>query len=108
MQQVTCAMLQRTAPTMRNEQTLQRVRSVFCNEQFLQRVTSGFTMSNEQPMNLQRVKSYASFKKIFKMFEAKSNGPTAEEVAQRCSIKKVFLKVSQNLQENNCFRFSFF
>ena len=49
-------------------------------------------MSNEQPMNLQRVKSYASFKKIFKMFEAKSNGPTAEEVAQRCSIKKVFLK----------------
>ena len=42
------------------------------------------------------------------MFEVKSNGPTAEEVAQRCSIKKVFLKVSQNLQENNGFRFSFF
>ena len=35
MQQVTCAMLQRTAPTMRNEQTLQRVRS-----DFLQRAIS--------------------------------------------------------------------
>ena len=28
-------------------------------------------------------------------------------VVQRCSVKKVFLKVSQNSQENNCVRVSF-
>ena len=30
-----------------------------------------------------------------------------EAVAQRCSVKKVFLKVSQNSQETTCFRVSF-
>ena len=30
-----------------------------------------------------------------------------EAVAQRCSVKKVFLKISQNSQENNCARVSF-
>ena len=30
-----------------------------------------------------------------------------EAVAQRCSIKKVFLKISQNSQENTCARVSF-
>ena len=29
-------------------------------------------------------------------------------VSRRCSVKKVFLKVSQNLQESNCVRDSFF
>ena len=27
-----------------------------------------------------------------------------EAVVQRCSVKKVFLEISQNLQENNCAR----
>ena len=31
----------------------------------------------------------------------------AEAVARRCSIKKVFLEISQNLQENSCSRVSF-
>ena len=29
-----------------------------------------------------------------------------EAVAQRCSVKKVFLEISQNLQENICVRVS--
>ena len=31
----------------------------------------------------------------------------AETVSQMCSVKKVFLKISQNLQENTCTRVSF-
>ena len=31
----------------------------------------------------------------------------SEAVTQRCSVKKVFLKISRNLQENTCARFSF-
>ena len=30
-----------------------------------------------------------------------------EAVAQRCSVKEVFLEISQNSQENNCTRVSF-
>ena len=30
-----------------------------------------------------------------------------EAVVQRCSVKNVFLEISQNLQENNCARVSF-
>ena len=30
-----------------------------------------------------------------------------EAVAQRCSVKEVFLEISQNSQENNCARVSF-
>ena len=30
-----------------------------------------------------------------------------EAVIQRCSVKKVFLEISQNLQENTCARVSF-
>ena len=30
-----------------------------------------------------------------------------ETVAQRCSVKKVFLEISQNSQENTCARVSF-
>ena len=31
----------------------------------------------------------------------------SEAVARRCSVKKVFLEISQNLQENICSRVSF-
>ena len=30
----------------------------------------------------------------------------AETVAQKCSVKKVFLQISENAQENTCIRFS--
>ena len=30
--------------------------------------------------------------------------PPAEAIFRRCSVKKVFLEMSQNLQENNCAR----
>ena len=33
--------------------------------------------------------------------------PTTEAVARKCSVKKVFLKISQNSRENNCARVSF-
>ena len=32
---------------------------------------------------------------------------STEAVAQRCSVKKLFLEISQNSQENTCARFSF-
>ena len=35
------------------------------------------------------------------------NGINTETVARRCSVKKVFLKVSQNSQENTSVRVSF-
>ena len=33
--------------------------------------------------------------------------PVTEAVVQRCSVKKVFLEISQSLQENTCARISF-
>ena len=33
---------------------------------------------------------------------------SAEAVVQRCSVKKMFLKISQNSQDNTCVRVSFF
>ena len=33
--------------------------------------------------------------------------PDKEAVVQRCSVKKMFLEISQNSQENNCARVSF-
>ena len=33
---------------------------------------------------------------------------STEEVPQSCSLRKVFLKILQNLQENTCARLSFF
>ena len=35
------------------------------------------------------------------------DGITLEAVVQRCSVKKVFLKILQNLQENTCTRVPF-
>ena len=34
-------------------------------------------------------------------------GKSKEAVVQRCSVKKVFLQISQNSQENSCARVSF-
>ena len=34
-------------------------------------------------------------------------GNVTEAVARRCSVKKVFLEISQNSQENTCARVSF-
>ena len=39
--------------------------------------------------------------------EQSTSGLAREAVVQRCSVKKVFLKISQNSQENTCTRFSF-
>ena len=33
---------------------------------------------------------------------------TTEAVVQKCSVRKMFLEVSQNLQENTCAKVSFF
>ena len=42
-----------------------------------------------------------------KKFYLKNTFLTAEAVVRRCSIKKVFLEISQNLQENTYARVSF-
>ena len=49
---------------------------------------------------------------IFPRIKAKSqilslHGKAQEAVTQRCSVKKVFVEISQNSQENTCARVSF-
>ena len=39
--------------------------------------------------------------------EALTDFQQEEAVAKRCSVKEVFLEISQNLQENTCARVSF-
>ena len=41
------------------------------------------------------------------MKKYKLSQDTTEAVAQRCSVEKVLLEVSQNSQENTCARVSF-
>ena len=41
------------------------------------------------------------------MFIELQHLPNPEAVAQRCSVKKLFLEFSQNSQENACARVSF-
>ena len=56
------------------------------------------------------VKEYMETKN-FKMINFRqqtiSSAVSREAVAQRCSVKKVFLEISQNSQENTCARVSF-
>ena len=40
--------------------------------------------------------------------QVQSDQLITEAVAQKCSVKKVFLKISKNFQENTCARVSFF
>ena len=44
---------------------------------------------------------------IIPLFPSKRVGRGPEAFAQRCSVKKVFLEISQNSQENTCARVSF-
>ena len=39
--------------------------------------------------------------------QSESDDDTIETVVQRCSVKKVFLEILQNSQENTCARVSF-
>ena len=39
--------------------------------------------------------------------KVKEDNESVEAVAKRCSLKKVFLEISQNSQENTCVRVSF-
>ena len=52
-------------------------------------------------------KSIAHLVEIFRTFSLFSGVKLAEAVAQRRSVKKVFLEILQNSQENNCARVSF-
>ena len=40
-------------------------------------------------------------------YEAEAAVYLLEAVVRRCSVKKMFLEISQNLQENTCARLSF-
>ena len=44
---------------------------------------------------------------IFKIKSSNYNTRNAEAAAQKCTVKKVFLKISQNSHENSCARVSF-
>ena len=63
------------------------------------------------PFFLQKNRSENAFLKTTvncrKSIEKKINVIQTEAVVQRCSVKEVFLKVSQNLQENTFARVSF-
>ena len=63
------------------------------------------------PFFLQKNRSENAFLKLTvncrKSIEKKINVIQTEAVVQRCSVKEVFLKVSQNLQENTFARVSF-
>ena len=65
-------------------------------------------IKNNFPHLYSRASSWYLFYQVFlvkKQSFAKS--PTAKAVVQRCSVKKVGLKISQNLQENTRARISF-
>ena len=47
-----------------------------------------------------------SYKTVSKKAEADVRKCFSETVAQRCSVKQVFLEISQNSQENTCARVS--
>ena len=46
-------------------------------------------------------------KKAYATFTKAVRHQILEAVAQRCSVKKVFLEISKNSQENTCPRVSF-
>ena len=48
-----------------------------------------------------------AFKGVAQLFSVKKVTAHTEAVAQRCFVKMVFLKFSQNSQESNCVRVSF-
>ena len=60
---------------------------------------------NEPPTQVFCCKHCEIFKSTF--FEEHLRKAASEAVVQRCSVKKVFLKISQNSQENNRTRASF-
>ena len=50
---------------------------------------------------------FFSSKKQINLFSRTPTDASVEAVVQRCSVKKVFLEISQNSQENACARVSF-
>ena len=50
---------------------------------------------------------FLSFLKLQKSENEEKHCPNIEAVVWRCSVKKVFLEISQNSQENTCVRVSF-
>ena len=58
-----------------------------------------------QKKNIEKYDIFGIFAKNGISFSYKYD--ITEAVAQRCSVKKVFLEISQNSQENTCARVSF-
>ena len=69
----------------------------------LESLFNKFANLKSQILLNERHHEYFSMKKFY----LKNTFLTAEAVVWRCSIKKVFLEISQNLQENTCARESF-
>ena len=60
--------------------------------------------SSFEQMFLKRSENIEIYLQTWLIHSLKSN---LEAVVQRCSVKKVFLEISQNSQENTCARASF-
>ena len=75
-------------------------------------LSSSISQWNELDINIRNADSLASFKSNFlKFIRSVSNSicniHNLEAVARRCSVKKMFLKISKNSQESTCVRVSF-
>ena len=62
-------------------------------------------VSNCVPFGLSQRKTLCIFGRMYQFQNV--NFETIEAVVQRCSVKKMFLEISQNSQENICSRVSF-
>ena len=62
--------------------------------------------SSMKPISLLN-EAFARFQIPFQKHEIRCNIMITEAVVQRCSVKKVFLEILQNSQENTCARVSF-
>ena len=58
-------------------------------------------------MRTKNKNSFSNAKKKGKSTKVSGKFISQEAVVQRCSVKKVFLEISQNSQENPCARVSF-
>ena len=70
---------------------------------------------SKKKMKTQNATAYSYHSKVtstqnkgVSFFSCLGHGVQLEAAIQRCSVKKVFLEISHNLQENTCARVSFF
>ena len=71
------------------------------------RITKTPTQSGQAHSNNSSAITVKFLEFISPFYGSDCSGLTTETVARRCSVKKVFLEIPQNSQENTCARDSF-